>query len=56
MGCGAYKNPVDDILDIWESAIKKYGMYFKCIYFPVLSRGENNNFQNFKLLESLSTK
>ena len=36
LGCGAFHNPPNDIIDIFNEAIKKYKYYFKLITFAIL--------------------
>lgn len=58
-GCGVYRGPRDDIVDIFSEVIHSRGMYFKKIGFPVLIRDDSDcvgeeNFECFKTLEKLS--
>lgn len=50
LGCGAYKNPVREILQIFQQMVKKYKGFFKKIGFAVLVIGETGqtNFDLFK--------
>ena len=49
-GCGAYNNPVDEIVSIFQKAIAKYAVYFNDIGFAILSQGAKGqeNFNKFK--------
>ncbi len=50
LGCGAYENPVDEVLLIFEKALQKYGKYFDKIGFAVLANNTTGmeNYQKFK--------
>jgi uncharacterized protein (TIGR02452 family) len=49
LGCGAYHNPVDAVLEIFQKMIKKYKNYFRYIGFAVLGIGKQGqlNFEKF---------
>ena len=49
LGCGAYNNPIDEIISIFQKAIAKYGIYFDHIGFAVLAQGTKGqeNFNKF---------
>lgn len=47
LGCGAFRNPPEDIAHMFKTAIDKHGGYFKKIVFAVLSRDKNKNYQTF---------
>lgn len=58
-GCGAFRGPRDDIVDIFSEVIHTKGKCFKYIGFPILIKDENDcigveNFEAFKNLERLS--
>lgn len=54
LGCGAYRNPPEVVVKIFEKMIKKYSTNFDGIYFGVLSWGNNQNYNIFKVLEKLN--
>lgn len=54
LGCGAFKNPVDEVVVIFKEMNEKYSGYFKQIDFAVLSEKGNPNFDVFN--EQLSTE
>lgn len=53
-GCGAFRGPRDDIINLFKEAILEHGKYFSKIGFGVLVRnkGDNENFIKFKDLEN----
>lgn len=42
LGCGAYGNPAEEIIKIYNDCLKKYDGCFKRIIFAVLSKNDNN--------------
>lgn len=46
LGCGAYHNPPEDIIEIYNYCLKKYNGYFENIVFSILSIN-NDNFRLF---------
>lgn len=47
LGCGAFRNPVDDVIDLFNEALKKYGCFFDTIVFAVRSH-KDGNYEAFK--------
>ena len=57
LGCGAYHNPVDEVVKIYQEMILKYKMHFDNISFAVLAKNSKNpNFLEFTKLEKLNSK
>ena len=42
LGCGAFHNPPEEIVKIFNIYLEKYNGCFKTIVFAVLSRSDNN--------------
>lgn len=53
LGCGAFRNPVNVVRDIFKECNAKYGRCFRRIHFTVMSRNDDN-FTTFKSLEMSS--
>jgi uncharacterized protein (TIGR02452 family) len=47
LGCGAFENPVDDVIELFNEAIKVYGKFFDKIVFAVRSH-KDRNYDTFK--------
>ena len=53
LGCGAYRNPVEEVIEIFNECIIKYGHNFKKIIFSILSKNDRiipNNLDQFNNL------
>lgn len=48
LGCGAFANPVKEVAEMFKSYLEKYKGAFKKVYFAVLSRDDNQNYNVFK--------
>jgi len=50
LGCGAFKNPVEDMVQVFQGALQEYDGCFKEIHFAILTKNENTdpNFVHFK--------
>ena len=53
LGCGAFKNPVEEVVKVFKEMNEKYDGYFKQIDFAVLAEEGNPNFEVFD--QQLST-
>ena len=53
LGCGAFKNPVEEVVQVFKDMNEKYNGYFKQIDFAVLSEEGNPNYTVFN--DKLST-
>ena len=42
LGCGAFRNPPDEVCRLFIDSCKVYGKYFKKVGFAILSLGTNN--------------
>lgn len=42
LGCGAYHNPVDDVIELFNDAIQQFDMFFDNIIFAVRSHKDGN--------------
>lgn len=51
LGCGAFRNPPTEVVQLFQEAIEKYGIYFKEIWFAVLAEDRCLNYDYFKVLE-----
>lgn len=40
-GCGAFRNPPEEVALLFQSALKKFGHYFRRIIFAILEEGKN---------------
>lgn len=47
LGCGAFRNPVHDVIDLFNEALKTYGHFFDTIVFAVRSH-KDGNYEAFK--------
>jgi len=47
LGCGAYHNPVDDVIELFNDAIQQFDMFFDNIIFAVRSH-KDGNYEAFK--------
>jgi len=56
LGCGAYHNPVEEIIEIFNECIIKYGNNFKKIIFSVYSQRDRIIPNNFNLFNNLIIK
>lgn len=48
LGCGAFRNPAEEVALMFKKSIAKYSNYFTTIGFAVLSGPKNPNFQIFQ--------
>ncbi len=51
-GCGVFRNPPEQIAAIFKEILEKYGGHFKEIYFAVLSKGNDKNYEIFQRILS----
>jgi uncharacterized protein (TIGR02452 family) len=54
LGCGAYKNPPQEVLDMFRTALQKYIRHFDLIGFAVLANNAAGH-ENLKLFETLQS-
>jgi len=47
LGCGVFKNPPEQVAEMFKHAIQKYGKFFKTIAFAILSGKNNSNYDIF---------
>lgn len=52
LGCGAYQNPPQEVVELYRQAIRKYGTYFRKIGFAILVVHEKDK-ENLTLFQSL---
>lgn len=46
LGCGVYKNPINEVISIYKELLEEYKSYFKTITFSVLSSKEDHYLYN----------
>jgi uncharacterized protein (TIGR02452 family) len=46
LGCGVYKNPINEVISIYKELLEEYKSYFKTITFSVLSSKEDKYLYN----------
>lgn len=52
LGCGAYHNPTDEVIEIYNKMLNKYKGHFKNIYFAVYSIRDDNYDKFSKLIKN----
>lgn len=48
LGCGAFKNPPDEVAKIFEEVVNEYKSKFRKIVFAILDYGRSNNYSIFQ--------